>query len=118
MLFQQLSGINAVIFFVEQIFTDAGSSLKPEISSIIVGIVQVIATLASMVLIDKLGRRILLMFSDALMGVSLVALGIFFLLKDNEEKDYIKDIPEGSTPDPNFVADVVDSLGWLPLVSL
>lgn len=41
MLFQQLSGINAVIFYTVTIFQASGSSMSPELASIVVAIVQV-----------------------------------------------------------------------------
>lgn len=41
MLFQQLSGINAVIFYTVTIFQASGSSISPDVASIIVAIVQV-----------------------------------------------------------------------------
>lgn len=41
MFFQQASGINAVIFYTVMIFEAAGSSLAPEVASIVVAFVQV-----------------------------------------------------------------------------
>lgn len=66
MFFQQVCGINAVIFFQTSIFKEAGTGLEPWISTIIVGGVQVIATSASTLTLDKLGRRILLLTSGRL----------------------------------------------------
>ena len=103
MFFQQLSGINAVIFYSTTIFQDAGSSLEPEVATIIVGVVQVAATLLSSILMDKLGRKILLLFSDSVMCISLVVLGVYFYIKD-------KDIEDGT--------NVAGDIGWLPLISL
>jgi len=98
MLFQQLSGINAVIFYSTTIFQDSGSNFENDlIPSIIVAAVQVVATLGAVFVVDRLGRKILLIVSDALMCVSLVALGVYFKLKEDGK---------------------VDGLGWLPLVSL
>nr|CAI5845155.1 unnamed protein product [Callosobruchus analis] len=82
MMFQQLSGVNAVIFFTGNIFESAGSTLPSSTATIIVGIVQVIATFLSSIFIDKFGRKMLLLGSIAFMMLSEVVLGIFFSLKD------------------------------------
>lgn len=97
MLLQQLSGINAVIFYATDIFKDAGSTIDPNIATIIVGVVQMLSTFAGVVLVDRLGRKMLLLLSDAIMAVCLLALGVYFYLKS---------------------VDNADDLGWLPLVSL
>ena len=83
MLFQQFSGINAVIFYAQTIFNAAGSTLDPAICTIIVGVVQVVMTVTSAALIEKAGRRILLLQSCVVMGLCLVMLGVYFQLKEN-----------------------------------
>ncbi len=100
MLFQQLSGINAVLFFLNNIFADSGSEMNPNLQSIIVGIVQVVATLGCSFLVDRAGRKILLLSSGSLMCISLVMLGVFFYLKEDAK-------------DP-----VWEDIGWLPLISM
>lgn len=102
MIFQQLSGINAVIFNISTIFGSAGSDITAEIATIIVGVIQVIATLASSLIVDRLGRRVLLLLSALVMCLCSTALGVFFFLSDEHGKD----------------SDVVQSISWLPLVSL
>ncbi|XP_028048848.1 facilitated trehalose transporter Tret1 isoform X2 [Monomorium pharaonis] len=98
MLFQQMSGINAVIFYTVQIFQDAGSTIDENISTIIIGIVNFISTFVAASVIDKLGRKMLLYISAVLMALTLFSLGGFF---------YVKSL------------DVdVTAFGWLPLVSL
>lgn len=98
MFFQQFSGINAVIFFTVDIFKMAGSSLDPNYCSIIVGVVQVLMTFASAALVERAGRKILLIQSSAVMCLCLTVLGIYFNVKD-AGKD-------------------VSSYGLIPLVSL
>ncbi|KAI8127556.1 hypothetical protein FF38_12240 [Lucilia cuprina] len=97
MFFQQFSGINAVIFYTVQIFKDAGSTIDGNICTIIVGVVNFIATFIATVLIDRLGRKILLYISDAAMIVTLFVLGGFFYCKSSGID--------------------VSNVGWLPLAS-
>ncbi|CAL7946698.1 unnamed protein product [Xylocopa violacea] len=98
MFFQQLSGINAVIFYTVQIFKDAGSSIDENISTIIVGIVNFISTFVAAAVIDKLGRKMLLYISGVSMCLTLFTFGTFFYVK------------AGGTD--------VTAFGWIPLLSL
>ncbi|CAG0920908.1 unnamed protein product, partial [Notodromas monacha] len=53
MFFQQLSGINAVIFYTLKIFEAAGSTVDKDLSTIIVGSVNIGATLLSNAVVDR-----------------------------------------------------------------
>lgn len=78
--FQQLSGINAVLFYSTSIFIKAGGGLDPAVSTILVGAVMVGASGITPLVVDKLGRKIILLFSAAGMTISLVLLLKEFLL--------------------------------------
>uniref|UniRef100_A0A6M2DV67 Putative permease of the major facilitator superfamily protein n=1 Tax=Xenopsylla cheopis TaxID=163159 RepID=A0A6M2DV67_XENCH len=97
MLFQQFSGINAVIFYTVMIFKDAGSSIDENLCTIIVGLVNFGATFLATILIDRLGRKVLLYISGCAMAVTLMTLGGFFYVKNNGTD--------------------VSTIGWLPLAS-
>lgn len=97
--FQQLSGINVVLFYMESIFISAGSTLETSISTIIVGSVQVLASCVTPLVVDRLGRRILLVFSGIGEIVTLGALGVYFYLHDHLKED-------------------VSSISVLPVISL
>ncbi|KAK2703228.1 hypothetical protein QYM36_018253 [Artemia franciscana] len=99
MLFQQLCGINAVIFYSASIFKDAGSTLDENVSSIIIGVVNLVSSTLAAVFIDRVGRRPLLITSCLIMSLSLLSLGGYFYLKEN---------------DPVNMARV----GWIPLLLL
>lgn len=103
MIFQQLSGINAVIFYTSDIFQQSGIEINKQLATIIVGGVQVIATFLSTLAVDSLGRKCLLLFSAAIMALSSGLLGLFFTLKD---RDLIHD------------KMIVQELSYLPLISL
>ncbi|KPJ16703.1 Facilitated trehalose transporter Tret1 [Papilio machaon] len=98
MFFQQLSGINAVIFYASTIFESAGSSIDPKLSSVIIGVVNFISTFIATVLIDRLGRKILLYISSVSMILTLVTLGSYYYLQN--------------------VGVDVKPYGWLPLACL
>jgi len=95
MIFQQLSGINAVIFYSGDIFKAAGSTLDPKVATIIVGVVQVVVTYISSTVVDRVGRKVLLLLSASIMGLCLAILGLYFCLKKGDD---------------------VSSIGWLPLL--
>jgi len=82
MFFQQASGVNAVIFYTSQIFASAGFSSNPNIPTMIVGAVLVVATFVSCLVADVAGRRILLLISGTGMTVSIAILGIYFYVSD------------------------------------
>ncbi|XP_071442931.1 facilitated trehalose transporter Tret1 isoform X2 [Hetaerina americana] len=81
MFFQQMSGINAVIFYTVSIFREAGTSLDENLCTIVVGVVNFMSTFVATALIDRLGRKVLLNVSGGAMIVSLLALGAFFYAK-------------------------------------
>nr|CAD7603035.1 unnamed protein product [Timema genevievae] len=76
--FQQLSGICVVLYFTQSIFHDAGSSLSPTLCTILVGLVMVLAAYVGSQLVDRAGRKILLLVSGVFMFLSLFTLGLYF----------------------------------------
>jgi sugar porter (SP) family MFS transporter len=81
-IFQQLVGINTVIYYAPTIFGYAGfSSASTEIlATSVVGVVNVLSTILSLFLVDRLGRRALLIGGIVGMIVTLAAMGIIFAI--------------------------------------
>ena len=64
--FNQLAGINAILYYLNNIFTAAGfSSNSGYLQSIVVGATLFVFTMVGMSLIDKLGRKTLLLIGAA-----------------------------------------------------
>ena len=55
------------------------------LSAFIVALAQVFGTGCAVVIVDRVGRKVLLLISDAVMGISILALSVFFYLKDHAE---------------------------------
>ncbi|XP_057969263.1 probable plastidic glucose transporter 3 [Malania oleifera] len=66
---QQLSGINAVFYFSSAVFKSAG--VPSEVANTCVGISNLSGSIVAMVLMDKLGRKVLLLGSFFGMAVSM-----------------------------------------------
>ncbi|HPE85580.1 MAG TPA: sugar porter family MFS transporter, partial [Chlamydiales bacterium] len=79
-ILQQITGINTVIYYANQIFGLAGfGTAKAAIwASLGLGIVNVITTVISVWLLDRVGRRPLLIFGMMGMTVGLLALSLTF----------------------------------------
>ncbi|KAI3460328.1 hypothetical protein Pfo_016991 [Paulownia fortunei] len=80
LVLQQLSGINGVIFYSNNIFESAGIS-SSNAATVGVGIIQVIATAVATWLMDRTGRRILLIVSSSGMALSLLLVAVSFFSK-------------------------------------
>lgn len=77
MLAQQLSGINAAIFFSTQIFRSAGlDASASQWASVGTGVINFLMTFVSMVLIDRSGRKTLMLTGLLIMFIST---GLLFL---------------------------------------
>lgn len=100
MVFLQLSGINIVMFYTVSIFDAAQTGIDPELATILVGVMQVLATFVASMIVDRVGRRVLLLVSIVVMAACLLALGVYFHLQTL-----------------NGEASVV-AIGWLPVVAL
>jgi MFS transporter, SP family, galactose:H+ symporter len=81
-IFQQVTGINTVIYFAPTIFEAAGlsSASAAILATAGVGVVNVVLTVVAIQLIDKAGRRALLLTGLAGMGVCLLLLALGFLV--------------------------------------
>lgn len=100
MLFMQFCGINAVVFYSSSIFEEGGL-ISADTAGIIIAVVQVIFVLVSIVIVDKLGRRILLIISAVSMALSCLGMGTYTIFSKN--------------PDNH---DMILKLSWVPLVTL
>lgn len=90
---QQFSGINPVVSYLQPIFELSAVRLQPELASAIIGAVQIIMTTISSIIVDRLGRKILLLLSATGIYTSLTILGLYLYF--------------------NFA-----SLNWLPILCL
>jgi sugar porter (SP) family MFS transporter len=81
-ILQQVTGINTVIYYAPTIFQDTGidSSSAAILASVAVGVVNVGMTLVAIRLLDRAGRRPLLLVGTAVMGVALVSLALVFII--------------------------------------
>ncbi|KAF5294388.1 hypothetical protein FQR65_LT10753 [Abscondita terminalis] len=98
-MIQQLTGYSAIEAYMQTIVESSGSSISPEISSIVCGVVQLPAALLAAVIVDKLGRKPLLIISCVGCGLALIGESVYFYLQD-------------------VVKDDVGSIAWLPTTGL
>ena len=80
-VFQQITGINAIIYYANQIFASAGfatDASRATVTTWAIGGVNVLATLIAIAFIDQIGRRILLLAGLIGMGASLGVVGVAF----------------------------------------
>ena len=96
LVFQQVSGIDTVIFYTVEIFASANIAMDEYMATILVGVVQLVSTSASLLFIDRLGRRPLLLLSGAVMGVAMTGMGAYFYLLQRGEASKLGLLPVAS----------------------
>ncbi len=80
--FNQLSGINFVLYYAPQILEQAGlGGAESLFNSIAIGIVNLIFTIIGVRLIDKLGRKQLIIIGSIGYIISLIMVGVCFQMK-------------------------------------
>lgn len=81
-VFQQFVGINTIIYYAPTIFkfVGFGSNSAAILATSVVGVVNVLSTIAASLLVDRVGRRPLLLCGTAGMVLSLLILSLVFAL--------------------------------------
>ncbi len=94
-ILQQITGMNAVLFYAPMIFEQSGIGTDASfIQAILVGLTNLIFTIIAILLIDKLGRKPLLIFGMAFMAISLFVLAYGFNSATYSlSKDDVKGLP-------------------------
>lgn len=82
--FYQMSGVNAVAFYTTSIFIDSGIEVDPYIATICVSAGQLLVAFAVIVLVDRFGRKFLLVTSEVLMFLGMFGIGTYFKLIEYE----------------------------------
>ena len=94
----QLSAPIATLSYTVSTFQAAGSDISPNLSSIIVSLLQIAGTSGSAMLLDRAGRKVLLAISNFFLVLCLGVNGAYFFCKSNDMD--------------------VSSVSWVPLLCL
>ena len=77
----QFMGVNAVLYYGPKIFMDAGLSGEGSLlSTVLVGVVNMLTTVIALIIIDKVGRKTLVWWGVGGMIVCLLMIGLYFSL--------------------------------------
>jgi sugar porter (SP) family MFS transporter len=114
---QQFTGVNAILSYGPSIFHDAGVEMDGLLAGVLVNFCMLAATIAAMMVIDKWGRRLLLLIGGAVMFVSLSSAAI--LAKMINDMGDVHDDPVLSNTKKNYglalvVAVCVYAMGFGP----
>lgn len=75
----QFMGVNAVLYYGPEIFADAGLASEDSLlSTVLVGLVNMLTTVIAVFIIDKVGRKKLIWFGVSGMIICLITIGIIF----------------------------------------
>ncbi|XP_060245940.1 solute carrier family 2, facilitated glucose transporter member 8 isoform X3 [Meriones unguiculatus] len=115
MAFQQLSGVNAIMFYANTIFEEAKFQ-DSSLASVTVSVIQVLFTAVAALIMDRAGRRLLLALSGVIMVFSMSAFGTYFkLIQSGPSNSSHVGLLEPISAEP---ADIHVGLAWLAIGSM
>jgi MFS transporter, SP family, arabinose:H+ symporter len=80
-VFNQLSGINAILYYLNDIFEKAGfTRVSGDVQAVLIGVTNLIAVTIATLVIDSMGRRKLLLIGSVGTALSLLGVAIIFQL--------------------------------------
>src|ERR1700691_4395440 len=86
-MFNQLSGINAILYYLNDIFAAAGfSKVSGDLQVVAIGFTNLIFTMIAMTVIDKLGRKTLLLIGAVGMVLCLSGVAEIFHTQRNQDR--------------------------------
>lgn len=87
-MFNQLSGINAILYYLNDIFSHAGfSRVSGNIQAVVVGATNLIFTILAMSIIDRVGRKTLLLIGSV--GTALCLAGVARIFFTGQHQDLL-----------------------------
>lgn len=92
-ILHKFAGSNSVNAYIVLIFQATGSSLDPYSSSIICTALAVLGNLIQLFLVDRFGRKFLMITSFAISSICTAALGIYFYMFNNDSASNIEWLP-------------------------
>ena len=87
-MFNQLSGINAILYYLNDIFARAGfDKVSSDLQAVAIGATNLIATILAMSVIDKLGRKKMLLIGSV--GTALCLGGVTAIFATNRHEELL-----------------------------
>jgi MFS transporter, SP family, arabinose:H+ symporter len=85
-LFNQLAGINAILYYLNDIFAQAGfNKVSSDLQAVAIGATNLLFTMLAMTLIDRVGRKVLLLIGSVGTAFCLAGVAWIFLTRHHEE---------------------------------
>lgn len=86
-MFNQLAGINAILYYLNRIFAQAGfSKVSGDLQAVAIGAANLIFTIVGMSIIDKVGRKVLLLTGAVGTAVCLGGVAYIFATSQHQDK--------------------------------
>lgn len=114
MAVSQFSGTFVLVSYAATIFKESGSNLSPHYSSIVLGSLQLLGTISTYFLVDRLGRKVLLTISCGGAAIGLSVMGIYSYLSRYQQNIDISNYSWIPVVTLSFVI-YISAIGMIPV---